>query len=132
MHGGPNGFANETLATYRFHQSSKSVSATLKQFGEAPKAMAYCHWGGPDAQKQREKIARYRVAQGHYRFARSSSRWNVRLRHLLGAAICRPLYLWQKGFWATALDAFGLGKPLRVCWREFVKPATRGELMSGN
>jgi len=123
---------NDTLATYRFHQSSKSVSATLKQFGEAPKAMAYCRWGGPDAQKQREKIARYRVAQGHYRFARDASRWNVRLRHLVDAAICRPLYLGQKGFWATALDTFGLGRPLRLCWREFVKPATRSEQMSGN
>lgn len=123
---------NQTLATYRFHQNSKSVSATLKQFGEAPKAMAYCRWGGPGAQKQREKIARYRVAQGHYKFARSASRWNVRLRHLLGAAICRPLYLRQKAFWATALDSFGLGRPLRVCWREFVKPAARTEQMSGN
>jgi GT2 family glycosyltransferase len=123
---------NDTLATYRFHQSSKSVSSTLKQFAEAPKAMAYCQWGGPDAQKQREKIARYRVGQGHYRLARNAPQWNVRLRHLFGAAMFRPLYLWQKAFWATALDSFGLGRPLRMGWREFVKPATQTEQMSGN
>ena len=123
---------SETLATYRFHEGSKSVSATLKQFGEAPKAMAYCRWGGPDAEKQREKIARYRVAQGHYRFARDASGWNVRLRHLFEAAVCRPSYVCEKRFWMTALDSFGLGRPLRACWREFVKPATRTEQMSGS
>jgi len=112
---------NQTLATYRFHESSKSVSAILKQHGEAPKALAYCTWGGSEAERRRKKVATWRVAQGHYRFARSISQKTVKGRHLLLAARYRPGYLRRKAFYVVLLEALGVMKPSRLLWRSILR-----------
>jgi hypothetical protein len=111
----------DVLATYRFHSTSKSVSSVLQMYGEAPKALAYCTWGGPEAIVQRKRIARWRVAQGHYRFAKSSANGGQRVLHLFAAAQYRADYLRRRGFYLLLLEALGLAGFARCCWRRMTR-----------
>lgn len=107
---------DDVLATYRFHQTSKSVSAILSMYGEAPKALEYCNWGGSGDARKRRKVASWRLAQGHYRFAGVVPSRLRKLIHLLRAAAYRPAYLHRRGFWLRTLDAVYLATPARWIW----------------
>jgi glycosyltransferase involved in cell wall biosynthesis len=102
----------DSLATYRFHDTSKSMSAILAMYREDPKALTYCDWGGPEAQKRRKKVGKWRVGQGHFKFGRACESKARKLQHLLLAALYRPGYLRRKRFWNAALEALGLRRPL--------------------
>jgi glycosyltransferase involved in cell wall biosynthesis len=107
----------DVLATYRFHEASKSVSAVLLQFGEASRALAYCDWGGLEAEQMRRRVGHWRLAEGHYRFAKAVPSRLRKLKHLLLAAAYRPGYLRRKGFWVGALDGLRLATPARWVWK---------------
>jgi len=107
----------DVLATYRFHEASKSVSAVLLQFGEASRALVYCDWGGLEAEQMRRRVGHWRLAEGHYRFARAVPSRPRKLKHLLLAAAYRPDYLRRKGFWVSALDGLRLATPARWVWK---------------
>lgn len=108
---------DDVLATYRFHATSKSVSLILSMYGEDPKALAYCDWGGVEARRARRRVGRGRLAQGHYKFARAVPSRLRKLKHLLLAAAYRPDYLRRKGFWVSALDGQRLATPARWVWK---------------
>ncbi len=116
---------NIPLATYRVHDASKSVSAILAMYAEDPKALSYCTWGGPNAQRRRAKIGRWRVSQGHFKFSRACEGVALKMRHLFLAALNRPAYLRRREFWLTVLDSVSLARPAGWCWHRFVKPGTQ-------
>jgi len=107
---------HDVLATYRFHSRSKSLSSILSMYGEDPKALAYCNWGASQAARRRRKVAVWRLAQGHYRFARAVPSRFRKLNHLLRAAAYRPAYLRRKQFWLVTLDGLRLATPTRWLW----------------
>lgn len=106
----------DVLATYRFHETSKSVSAMLSMYGEGPKALAYCNWGGSEDARKRRKVAAWRLAQGHYQFASVVPSRLRKLSHLLRAAAYRPGYLRRKKFWLGTLNGLHLATPARWIW----------------
>lgn len=115
---------SEPLATYRFHLESKSVSKFVEMYLEAPKSLAYCDWGGRAAQRQRRRIARWRVAQGHRRFVAWAPSRGQKAWHLLAAGFYRPGYLLGLGFYRAWLDALGLSRPARWLWHLGRAPRT--------
>ncbi len=123
---GPVTLVDDVLATYRFHAASKSVSAILAFHGEDPKALSCCTWGGDDARRRRSQVARWRLAQGHFKYARSVSSPLATLRHLSAAAWYRRGYLARSGFYGIALDAFGLKAPLEAMGRRLRRRRASG------
>ncbi|MGO8930999.1 MAG: glycosyltransferase family 2 protein [Limisphaerales bacterium] len=106
------------LATCRFHDQSKCVAAPFESYKESSRIILDC--GSSEqrtGQRQRRKVARWRLAQGHYACARQHPCRRQQLRHLLLAATYRPGYLGRKGFHLTALQLTGLFKPVESLWR---------------
>jgi glycosyltransferase involved in cell wall biosynthesis len=106
----------DVLGTYRFHETSKSVSSILSMYREDSKALAFCDWGGAEEEWLRRRVGRWRLAQGHYKFARAVPGHLRSLKHLLLAAMYRPGYLRRSGFWIAALNGLRLATPARWIW----------------
>ncbi len=104
------------IATYREHSASKTVSASLAQLQEAPKALAYCNWGNAEAEAARRRVGRWRIAKGHYLFAVSAPSPRESVGHYLRAVRLRPSYLdpRRRGVWRIVLRALGLLGPSRA------------------
>jgi glycosyltransferase involved in cell wall biosynthesis len=117
---GPVVLVDDVLATYRFHEASKSVRAILAFYGEDPRALACCTWGGEAARRRRSQVARWRVAQGHLKYAATVADPLEKLRHLFAAAWRRKAYLGRPQFYGIALDALGLASPARAV-RDFLR-----------
>jgi len=113
---------SDVLATYRKHQAGKMVSQVLRAYSEDPRALSYCTGGGYKAAFARRRVARWRVGQGHYRYALATSNRAQKLWHLLLAAVHRPGYLLRAKFQLAVLDALRLRGPLRWAWRKVVPP----------
>lgn len=118
---GPVVILNVPLATYRFHPGSKSISKFVEMYEESVASLAYCNWGGPRERRQRHRIARWRIAQGHRRFAALTPGVARRLWHLVVSTCYRPGYLARIGFYRAIVDAVGLRKPLERLWHSCVK-----------
>jgi glycosyltransferase involved in cell wall biosynthesis len=84
---------NEPVATYRIHKSSKTVADQSRVAAEARRSFGYCTWGGERERAVRERVCKWRIAQG-YRGAGARRACTVRdLGHLLRSAYYRPAYL---------------------------------------
>jgi len=95
---------NDTLASYRHHLSSKTTSEILKSFEESQKSFSYCDWGDFKVRKQRQKVLRWRLAQGYKANASNSSSLIQIFHYYLKAAIYRPSYIFQKRFHKSYLS----------------------------
>jgi len=118
---GPVTLLDDVLATYRRHEASKSVSEILAFYGEDRQALSCCTWGGEDTWRRRNKVARWRLAQGHLKYAKAVARPLPKLGHLFTAAWYRRDYLFRQEFYGVALDALGLGSCARTV-RDFLRP----------
>jgi glycosyltransferase involved in cell wall biosynthesis len=114
----------EALATYRHHGTSKCDSMILKAFREGPKALAYCFTGnGPD-NLRRQQVGRWRIAQGHFKYASRCPSRLGKLWHLAAAGVLRPSYVLRFGFCKHWLDAVFLYRPLRWFYGRLTGRAT--------
>lgn len=111
----------EALATYRFHPDSKSISRFVEMYLETPRSMDYCDWGGPRERQQRQRVAQWRIAQGHRRFVALAPERRKKVWHLLAAACYRPGYLSRLSFYRAWIDALGLGQAARRLWQKWRK-----------
>ncbi len=101
----------ELLAGDRHHSQSKRLSKVLQMYREDALALEYCTWGDERAVRQRRRVARWRMAQGHYNYAnRASSRLSA-LFHYSLAAFHRPEYLRRRGFLKSVLRTAGIPHP---------------------
>jgi glycosyltransferase involved in cell wall biosynthesis len=104
----------DVLAGDRQHSESKRLSQTLQMYREDARALEYCTWGNARTKSQRKRIARWRVGQGHFRYADQSSSRVKTIVHLLIAASYRPSYLKRRSFQKLALRSIGILKFIEV------------------
>lgn len=119
---GPVVILDAPLATYRFHPDSKSISKFVEMYEECRASLAYCDWGGPRERRQRNRVARWRIAQGHRRFAALAPGMPKKLWHLLLSSYYRPGYLARMGFYRALIDAVGLRRPAERLWHFCARP----------
>ena len=98
----------DILAGDRQHTHSKRLSQTVRMYREDATALEYCTWGGRKEAAQRKRVARWRLAQGHFLYADRSPSGLSKLVHLTAAAYNRPTYLRRRSFYKTLARAFGL------------------------
>lgn len=96
------------LATYRVHENSKTISDVLKMYAEDPKALAYFRDGGFAHNFRRWLIGRWRLAQGHYRYAKAVPSRPLKLWHLFLALLNRPGYLLRRKYLQLVADSLGV------------------------
>jgi hypothetical protein len=113
---------SEPLATYRLHDQSKSVATLLEAFRVSSQIIRQYHGGGGrEADRQRRKVARWRLAEGHFLYGRHASNTARKLLHLLVAALYRPSYLIRRSYQVNVLGSLGLGRTAR--WtRDYLSP----------
>jgi len=110
----------DPIATYRLHKNSKTISTKIDFYREGPKALLMNVSCDDGFNRQRRKVGRWRLAQGHYALAKSTSHNITKVWHLVRAIGYRPGYFFRLGFWIVLSDAFKLRKPLRWLWHRMV------------
>jgi len=89
----------DALAADRSHANSKRIANTLKLYREDAAALAACAWGTPQDLRQRQRVARRRMAQGHTRYAVHVGARMVSLKHMALAAYYNPGILSRAWFY---------------------------------
>jgi glycosyltransferase involved in cell wall biosynthesis len=102
---------DQPLATYRHHQKSKTTARQIAAYNEASRAFSYCQWGDEEQQKVRLLILQRRMAQGYYRFGKSTS-GTTALIYLLRAAWLRPSYLFSRSYIKSFIKKLAIGRIL--------------------
>ncbi len=97
----------DCLSADRSHPDSKRINQTLAMYQEDALALSYCSWGGAKEAARRKQVARWRMAQGHYRYASQHPSGTIALYHFILAAYYRPAYLRSRNFLKTCLRASG-------------------------
>lgn len=88
----------EPLATYRIHTTSKTIAEQENVIGEARRSFAHCAWGGVEERGVRERICRWRIAQGYRVHAAHTPSMRAAVRAYARAARHRPGYLLDRRF----------------------------------
>jgi hypothetical protein len=79
----------------------------IPMYNEDPKAIAY-HLDGSKLDKQRKRVGKWRIAQGHYRYAAQCNSFFEALPHYLLAAFYRADYLKRRSYQRAVLQKAGL------------------------
>ncbi|MCB1036774.1 MAG: glycosyltransferase [Acidobacteria bacterium] len=106
---------DETLADFRLHPASKSVSSTkILDFARefANLQLAYLT-GDRHQDRRRRRIARERRVKGYLRYGTRGDRFGKRFETLALAGLMQPGLLLRRSYMVRWLDLLGLGGPLR-------------------
>ncbi len=89
----------QVLAADRKHPSSKRQVARLKMAVEDRNVLLACYWGTSKDHQRRAKVARERLAQGYWQYARDIASWPKRTAYECAAILLHPGYLqrWRWG-----------------------------------
>lgn len=105
---GPVVLSETTLATYRLHEESKSVSRLPDMYREAPRALNYVKTGGLLGRIKRNRVGRSFIAQSYYQRSKIRANLLEKAFDLILAACYRPKYLASKGYWSRLAEIFGV------------------------
>lgn len=114
------------LATYRQHSASKTVSQVMKSFRESSAVLRGYEVGDISTLRARRKVARWRLAQGHFCCAKLYPKRSEKVWHLLVAAFYRAAYLRRLEYWGLLAHALNVERPTRWVWRKLVTDPTQG------